>query len=107
MRRWMDGVFSRYGETALLESGGTKQVVQSLFRSVSSEAWQNVERMYIELGNVPRGRYVCLLPALSGAQAQDTLTVRGKSYLLCRVEELAIRGQVLALWCLCVEKGGT
>lgn len=105
MERLMDGVFARYGVQIRVDTAAGAQVVKGLLRSVTSDAWQNTEQVFSPLGETPRGRYICLLPAAVKIAAQDTLTVRNKSYLVRRVEEVAAFANVVCRWCLCVEKG--
>lgn len=106
MRTLMDSVLARYGADALVETPGGQQRVKVFFRSVNSDAWQNTERMFSSLGEIPRGRYICLLPALVDVRPEATLTIRNKQYLLRRIEPVAAFADVTCQWCLCVEKGG-
>lgn len=106
MRKLMDSVLHRYGSTAQLQTAAETQTVKVFFRSVNSDAWQNVERMFSSLGEVPRGRYVCLMSAGVRVAAEDALTLGGKSYQLRRVEPIIVADQLMGQWCLCVEKGG-
>lgn len=105
MRKLMDGVFAHYGVPARVETAMGVQEVNVFFRSVRSEAWQNAELMCSPLGQIPRGRYICLLPAAVEVAPEATLTVRNKQYLVRRIEETAAFADVVCKWCLCVEKG--
>lgn len=102
----MDSILRRYGVVAQVETAAGTQTAKVFLRSVTSDAWQNMERVFSPLGETPRGRYICLLPAAVVITAEDTVTVRGKSYLVRRVEETAAFADVVCRWCLCVEKGG-
>lgn len=102
----MDSVLRRYGVTAQVQTCAGVQTVKAFLRSVTSDAWQNVERVFSPLGETPRGRYICLLPAAVDIAAEDTITIRDKCYLVRRVEEIAAFADVVCRWCLCVEKGG-
>lgn len=106
MRKLMDSVLHRYGSTAQLQTAAGTQTVKVFFRNVNSDAWQNVERMFSALGEVPRGRYICLMPAGVQAAAENTLSLLGKSYQLRRVEQIIVADQLVGQWCLCVERGG-
>lgn len=106
MRKLMDSVLHRYGSTAQVQTAAGTETVKVFFRNVNSDAWQNVERMFSSLGEVPRGRYICLLPASVRVAAEDTLTLGGKSYQLRRVEQIIVADQLMGKWCLCVERGG-
>lgn len=105
MRQLIDRLLSCHGITAQLQTeNGTKEL-KVLFRAVRSDAWQNARREFTSLGEVPTGRYICLLPADAEAEREATLTLMGKQYLLRRIEPIAVFSEIAGLWCLCVEKG--
>ena len=106
MRSIMDQVFARYGSDALLTTETGKQKTKVFFHSVNSRSWQNMERMFFPLGEIHRGQYICVLPIGAVAAAGDTVTVKGTSYKLRRVEEMFVKGESVYRWGLCVEKGG-
>ena len=106
MRRLMDGVLDRYGTMATLHSATGRREVKVFFHSINSTSWQNMERVFCQLGEIPRGQYICVLPADAGAMPEDTLQVWNKSYLLRRVEQMLLGDENVYCWALCVEKGG-
>ncbi len=106
MRLLMDQVFDRYGSNAVLTSQAGVKHLKVFFHSVNSRSWQNMERMFSPLGEIPRGQYICILPIAGGAKAGDQLEVMDKIYILRRVEEMFAQGQGIYCWSLCVEKGG-
>lgn len=105
MRKLMDGVFERYGTTATIQTAAGEQQIKVFFYSVNSSAWQNMERVFSPLGEVPRGQYICVLPMDAVAGPEDTLTVAGHKYLLRRVEDMVMFTGAVYRWALCVEKG--
>lgn len=105
MGKQIDRIFKCYGVAVQVENASGIQTVKAFFRSVTSDAWQNVERVFSPLGETPRGRYICLLPAGVDVVPEDTLTVRGKRYLVRRTEPIAVFTDVICKWCLCMEKG--
>ncbi len=105
MKTLMDKVLSRYGTSAVLQNAVGEQRIKVIFHSVNGHAWQDLERVFSPLGEVPRGKYVCILPADVMAEPEDTLTVCGRRYLLRRVEEMLLREDSVYRWALCVEKG--
>lgn len=105
MTKWMDGVLARYGSPARLQNQAGETALQVIFHPVSSSAWQNMQRIFSPLGEVPRGKYFCVLPASAPAAPEDTLVVGGSSYLLRRVEKVLLCADVMYQWALCVEKG--
>lgn len=105
MQYLMDRLFALYGSDAVLVSGNTSKKMRIFFQSVNSRSWQNMERVYIPLGRVPRGQYVCILPA-GTAKEGDVIKIGSKSYRICRLEEITVRTGTVYLWGLCNEKGG-
>lgn len=105
MHKLLECVFDRYGVESCVETRDGIYHTKALLRVVKSDAWQSAQREFLPLGEVPRGRYICLLPAQVPAAAGNTVTVRGKSYILRRVEDMAVFTQIVGRWCLCVEKG--
>lgn len=106
MQKMMDQIFARYGVDAVIGAAGEQQRVKVFFHSVNSRSWQNMERAFFPLGEIPRGQYICVLPICARVQAGDTLTVGGKVYQIRRVEEMATWRGPMYRWGLCVEKGG-
>lgn len=101
MKRLVDRIFARYGQTALL--GGKR--VKLFFWSTNSVGWQNMDRMFRPLGEIPRGQYALILPADVAADAGDTVEVADRQYILRRVEKMCLRSGAVYQWGLCVEKG--
>lgn len=105
MRKMMDGIFERYGMPATIHTAAGELPIKVFFHSVNSNSWQNMERQFSPLGEVPRGQYICVLPAHVAAEPEDTLIVSGRRYLLRRIEEMAMFTGAVYHWALCVEKG--
>lgn len=105
MEKLVNRFLRRYGASAVLLTAGEAEKVKVFFTSVKSSAWENMERLFSPLGEVPRGRYLCLFPATVEPQPEDTLTLRGKSYVLRRIEDMAAFDRVACRCALCVEKG--
>lgn len=98
----LNALFERYGTTLTI---GT-ETARGFFFSVNSQSWQNMDQSYSSLGEIPRGQYICVLPATAAAAAGDTVQVGEKTYQFRRVEDMRFRDDVLYRWCLCVERGG-
>lgn len=105
MKRRMDGVLARYGTPATLQTAEGEQQIKVFFYSINSNSWQNMQRQFEPLGEVPRGQYICVLPADAVAEAEDTLIVAQRAYLLRRIEDMAMFTGAVYRWALCVEKG--
>ena len=106
MDRWMDKLFKRFGQQVALYSKGVRTTVWAVFQSVNSRSWQNMEHGYSPLGRIPRGQYLCILPAGVAAQAGDSLILRGTEYEIRKLENIYLGSRVVYVWGLCVEKGG-
>lgn len=105
MKKLMDRILIRYGQPALLCRAGATQKVRAFFWSDNSTSWQNMERMFLPLGEVPRGQYVCVLPAEISAGVGDTLELEGRQYLVQKLETMYLWTGPVYQWGLCVEKG--
>ena len=105
MRKTMQWVFARYGTDALLRDGEKTREVKVFFQSVNSKSWQNMEATVHPLGYLPRGQYVCMLPAGTAVEVGNTLMVEGKNYTVCRVEDMPACPQPVYRWALCTGKG--
>lgn len=106
MRTLMDRVFHRYGMEARIESEAGQQTVKVFFHSINSRSWQNMERAFSPLGEIPGGQYICVFPAAAHVEAGDTVTVGGRAYQVRRVEKMAMTADPVYQWGLCVKKGG-
>lgn len=106
----MDKLFARffhyYGAELTLNDGTSDQTVSGVLFSVNSRSWQNMERAFIALGEIPRGQYICILPAALTVDAGYTVALDGKNYEIRRSELVRAGTTAVYYWCLCVEKGG-
>lgn len=102
MLKMFERLFWRYGTELRLK----KSFVKGFFFSVNSRSWQNMERIFGPLGEIPRGQYICVLPITASVTAGDHFSVGRKSYTIRRAEEVRAKGESIYYWCLCVEKGG-
>lgn len=106
MRALMDRLLGRYGMEAVITTENGSFCARVFFHSVNSRSWQNMERAFCALGEIPRGQYICVLPAGADVTAGDTVSVGGRDYRICRVEEMAMHTGAVYQWSLCMEKGG-
>lgn len=105
MRKWMERLIQQIGQPAMLYSKNAHSQIQVIFQSVNSRSWQNMEHGYSPLGRIPRGQYLCILPAGGPAQVGDSLILRGIEYEIRKLENKYMGAQVIYVWGLCVEKG--
>lgn len=105
MREFLNRIFQHYGTRAILTADGAEKQIRVFFQGTNSKSWQNMEKHYCPLGQIPRGQYLCLLPAGTASEG-NTLQVDGRDYRICRVEDMLLGPDALYQWGLCVEKGG-
>ena len=105
MQKWMDRFLQRFGQPAVLYTPSSHMSVRVIFQSVNSRSWQNMQHIHEPLGRVPRGQYLCMLPAGTPASEKDSLILQGKEYEIRKLENMYWGDQVVYLWSLCVEKG--
>lgn len=106
MTRWTEKVFARMGRPAVLYTAAGEETVQVIFQSINSRSWQNMDLEYNPLGKVPRGQYLCMLPAGTAAEEGDKLGLDGKKYEIRKLEKMYIGSEVQYLWGLCLERKG-
>ena len=99
-------LFGRYGVELSLSDGAEIQTVAGVFFSVNSRSWQNMERAFVSLGEVPRGQYICILPSSVRVAAGYSVSLDGETYEIRRAEIVRAGATPVYYWCLCVEKGG-
>ena len=99
-------LLQRYGTELLLRAAAGTRKVRGILFSVNSRSWQNMERAFVSLGEIPRGQYICILPADTEVETGCFVTVDGRIYEFRRVEPVRFGEKRVYLWCLCVEKGG-
>lgn len=104
MRAMLEKVMSRWGTTVTLTRGNRSY--KAFLHETGSRTWQNMEKIYSPLGEVPRGQYLYLGPADPALQVGDVLRCSGKIYELRRAEPVYYGDKSVYCWGLCVEKGG-
>ncbi len=103
MQKLMDKLFARYGQKAMLG----ERCVQVFFQQGHSRSLQSLERVFVPLGEILRGQYVCYLPGDIPVSIGESLQVGNHCYRICRVEAMAFpKGKILYQWALCAGKGG-
>ena len=105
MKQWMDRLFDKFGQHAILYTKNGYYELQVVFQSVNSRFWQNMEHVYSPLGRIPRGQYLCMLPAGVKAQEGDHLTLQGREFDIRKLENMYMGSKIIYVWGLCVEKG--
>ena len=105
MKQLLSSIFARYGQMAILSHQGEEMAAQVFFWSINSVSQRNGERLLLPLGRVPVGEYVCILPADVQAQADDTLELEQRQYVIRKVEPMSWHAGAVCQWALCARKG--
>lgn len=107
MRQMVDKIMNQYGTDLVLTCNGVEKTARGFFRAVNSKAMQSMEAVATPLGELSRGQYTYIGPADMTISEGDTVTVGEKSYRFRRVEPYYYGNQIIYLWGLCIEKGGS
>ncbi len=95
----MDGLFARYGCRAKLNSTWVQVLFQPPYKAI--------QQVFVPLGTVPQGQYVCYFPAGCAANTGDSLELLGHAYEICQTELVrGMRGKPLYRRAFCRQKGG-
>ncbi len=105
MRAVIERIIESYGSTVTAVQGAQEQSFRAFLQPVTSKSWQNMERVFGPLGEIPRGQYLYLGPAAQDVSQADCLRCGGTDYLVRRAEPILVGDEALYLWGLCVRKG--
>ena len=105
MRGIIETIIENYGSTVTAVQGETEQSFRAFLQPVTSKSWQNMEKVFGPLGQIPRGQYLYIGPAARDVSQADHILCGGTDYLVRRTEPVLVRDEVLFLWGLCVRKG--
>ena len=105
MREIIEGIIEGYGSAVTAVCGGESVTFRAFLQLVTSKSWQNMERVFGPLGEIPRGQYLYLGPAAQDISQADHLRCGGVDYLVRRAEPILVGDEALYLWGLCVRKG--
>lgn len=97
-------VMERWGKTVTLQRNG--ESFKAFLQETGSRAWQNMEKAFTPLGEIPRGQYLYLGPKEPALAVGDVLLQGGRYYELRRTEMVYFGEKPAYCWGLCVEKGG-
>ena len=104
MRTMIAKLLRRYGSDMELV-GGESPVFRAFFHHTGSKSWQNMEKVFSPLGQIPRGQYMIIAPAGIPLAVGTTLKWNGRRCDIRRLEHIMYRNTIVYQWGLCVEKG--
>lgn len=106
MQKALQKIFSYWGSDLITKNGTQETAFRGFLQHSSSKSWQNMEKIFSTLGEIPRGQYTLIaLPDVNLAVG-DTVVLGERSFEIRRLEEAQYRNEPLYTWGLCVEKGG-
>lgn len=106
MQKALQKIFVYWGCELKLKNGTGETPFRGFLQHSQSKSWQNMQKEFSPLGEIPRGQYTLIAPPELAAQVGDTLARGKKRYVLQRVETMMYENEPLYIWGLCVEKGG-
>ena len=105
MHKTVEKIIRNLGTDVTVHHGGTTVTAKGIFVPTTSRSWQNMQNVYSELGEAPRGQYNyigCMEPVV---EKGDLLDVGDRRYLMRRAEVIYDSRGPLYRWGLCVERG--
>ena len=105
MREIIEAIIRSYGSSVTAVNGGASVTFRAFLQLVTSKSWQNMERVFGPLGEIPRGQYLYLGPAEEDISGAEYLRCAGVDYVVRRAEPIYVGDEALYIWGLCVRKG--
>ena len=101
----VEKLLRKYGRDIVVEREGESLVFQGFFHHTGSKDWHNMEKTYIELGQIPRGQYLVLAPVWVNLVMGDVIHCDDRRFTVRRVEAENFAQERIYSWALCVELG--
>ncbi len=105
MAALIDRLLKRYGcDLTLVVSYNETYSFRGLLQHFDSHTWANMQKEYSLLGDIPRGRYVLLVPMEPELEVGSILMQGEKRLILRRIETVRLGDKALYRWGLCAER---
>lgn len=101
MREIIANIIENYGSIVSVSGDSFRAFLQT----VTTKSWQNMNREFGPLGEIPRGQYLYLGPVDRPVSSGDILTCHGEEYVVRRADTVLVGDEELYIWGLCVRKG--
>jgi len=98
---------ARWGSAMILRRRGEELPLRGFLQETGSRNWQNMEKVFTPLGEIPRGQYLYLGPVEPTVEVGDVLLTGGRIFEVRRAELIRYGDTPVYRWGLCVEKGGS
>ena len=105
MRGLIEGIIERWGSAVTAVNGEDATTFRAFLQLVTSKSWQNMERVFGPLGEIPRGQYLYIGPAAQDISQAEFLRCGGTDYVVRRADPILVGDEALYIWGLCVRKG--
>ena len=106
MRAAVEKLIRGLGTVVKIRHEGQIVNTVGIFMPTTSRSWQNMQNVFSELGETPRGQYNYIGTVEPAVEKGDLLDVGGRRYLMRRSEVIYDQNGPLYRWGLCVERGG-
>lgn len=106
MRNTLEKVMERWGTSMSLLRQGKETPLKGFLQETGSRNWQNMEKVFTPLGEIPRGQYLYLGPLEPRVNVGDVLLQGNRIFEVRRAEAVYCGDGPVYCWGLCVEKGG-
>lgn len=107
MRRMIERIFKKYGTPILRRTVDGDETIRGFWQHTGSLGWKNMQPVYAQLGEVPRGQYLLMLPMEPVIEKGDSIQKGESWYIVRRVEKMWHGEEAIYQWCLCEEGGRT
>ena len=105
MRTTVEKMIRNLGTDVTVHHNGVTVTAKGIFVPTTSRSWQNMQNVFSELGEAPRGQYNYIGAMEPVVEKGDLLDVGGRRYLMRRAEVIYDSRGALYRWGLCVERG--
>ena len=105
MRTTVEKMIRNLGTDVTVHHNGVTVITKGIFVPTTSRSWQNMQNVFSELGEAPRGQYNYIGAMEPVVEEGDLLDVGGRRYLMRRAEVIYDSRGALYRWGLCVERG--
>ena len=106
MQSLLEKVMLRWGTAVALRRDGALRQYKAFIQETGSRNWQNMEKIFTPVGEIPRGQYLYLGPLEPRIQVGDVLLQGSRIFEIRRAETVYYGDSPAYCWGLCVEKGG-
>ena len=103
----IDRILRKYGTPILLRRIDGDTIIYGFMNHTGSLGWKNMQPVYSQLGEVPRGQYLLMMPMEPLLKKGDLICRDNIWFIVRRVEKMWNGEEPIYCWCLCEEGGAT